>query len=127
MNRPSNREIIQKVADAITAIQNGNRAIPHSKHFASDQDDLKIESTVDLWPLLEILLKEIQELGPIKCYAGKRPPEKSYEVNVEKLELWAYSWDSISMDCRMYLKITMKKGYYFYMGCHRSKFQGKYL
>lgn len=69
-----------------------------------------------------MLLEEIKNLGPYDLYAGKKPPEKSYEVGMEGIELWAYSWDSTIMNSKMYLKFIIKKGHYFYMGCHKSKY-----
>lgn len=116
--------MIKKISEAITAIGEGKRAIPNSKHFVSDQTDLGIEDTKDLWPLLLILLEGIKGLGPIECYAGGRPPQKSYEVEVEGKELWAYSWESESMNKKMYIKFCLVKGHYFYMGCHESKIKG---
>jgi hypothetical protein len=124
VNRPSDKEIINKIRDAISAIEKGERAIPVSKHFSSDQDDLGIEDTKDLWPLLVILLKEIEAIGPLSCYVGGRPPEKSYEVELEGKELWPYSWKSVSMDKMMYIKFCLVGGYYFYVGCHESKPKG---
>lgn len=122
MDRPSRREIINKITEAIAAIQEGKKQIPFSKHFTQDQSDLGIEDTADLWPLLLMLLEEIKESGPNDLYAGGRPPEKSYEVGLDGQELWAYSWDSTVMNSKMYLKFIIKKGYYFYMGCHKSKY-----
>ena len=122
MERPSRREVINKVTEAIDAIQEGKRQIPFSKHFTQDQSDLGIEDTSNLWPLLMVLLEEIKELGPNELYTGGRPPEKSYEVGLKGYELWAYSWDSPVMNSKMYLKFIMRKGNYFYMGCHKSKF-----
>lgn len=119
--RPSTGEIINKVADAIAAINAGKRSIPVSKHFVSDQDDLGIEDTKDLWPLLVVFLEEIKAIGPVDCYAGGKPPQKAYEVAVKDKELWAYSWDSQAMSKKMYIKFCLVKGQYFYMGCHESK------
>lgn len=119
--RPSDREIINKIGDAIIAIQAGKHAIPMSKHFASDQDDLGIEDTKDLWPLLLVFLEEIKVIGALDCYVGGYPPFKSYEVEIEGKELWPYSWESKSMGKKMYIKFCLVKGYYFYVGCHDDK------
>lgn len=125
LSRPSRAELEKKVVEAISAINSGNRSIPYSKHFTSDQDDLGIEDTKDLWPLLVSFLEEIKSLGASDCYAGGRPPQRSYEVAVEGKELWAYSWSSKSMDKQMYIKFCLVKGNYFYMGCHESKPKGE--
>jgi hypothetical protein len=118
--RPSKREIINYVSEARDAIKVEKRQILFQR-LLSRSNDLEINDT-DLRPLLIMLLEEILEIGPNSLYAGKRPPEKSYEVGLEGPELWAYVWDSKLMRSRMYLKFSMKKGYYFYMGCHKSKY-----
>lgn len=123
--RPSSGEIIKKVSDAIEALKKEKKAVPNSKHFVSDQDDLGIENTKDLWPLLVALLEEVKTIGPLDCYAGSSPPQKSYEIKVEGKELWAYSWESQSMNKKMYIKFCLIKGHYFYMGCHESKVKGE--
>lgn len=123
--RPSKREIIKKVSDAIKAINDEKKGISNSKHLVSDQNDLGIEDTKDLWPLLVVLLEEIKDIGPFDCYAGGKPPHKSYEAEVEGKELWAYSWESESMNKKMYIKFCFVKGHYFYMGCHESKIKGE--
>lgn len=116
--RPSKGEIIKKISEAIKAIEEEKRAIPNSKHFLSDQEDLEVEDTSNLWFLLIVFLKEIEALGPNDHYAGSRPPQKSYEVEVKGKELWAYSWFSVSRNKDMYIKFCLIKGHYFYMGCH---------
>lgn len=120
MNRPSDKEKSNKIREAISAIENGKRIIPMSKHFVSDQEDLGVEDTKDLWMLLLILLREIEKLGPKSCYVGGRPPEKSYELEIAGKELWAYSWESISMNKKMYVKFCLVGGHYFYVGCHKD-------
>jgi len=123
--RPSAGELNKKVSKAIEAINSGKGSIPCSKHFVSDQDDLGIVDTKDLWPLLVVLLEEVQGSGPSDCYVGGRPPQRSYEVSVLDKELWAYSWESEAMGKKMYIKFCLVKNHYFYMGCHEDKPKGE--
>jgi hypothetical protein len=71
--------------------------------------------------LLIILLEEIQNAGPIQCYAGTRPPQRSYEPEILRLELWAYSWHSPRFRKRMYLKFALKNQCYIYVDCHADR------
>ena len=118
-------ELNKKIVKAIEAINSGKRSIPCSKHFVSDQDDLGIENTKNLWPLLVVLLEELQCLDPSNCYVGGKPPQRSYEVSVLNKELWAYAWESKVMGKKMYIKFCLVKGHYFYMGCHEDKPKGE--
>jgi hypothetical protein len=89
------------------------------KHLSGDLDDLGID-TPDLSGLLIELLEEIQNAGPIECYAGTRPPQRSYEPEILRLELWAYSWHSPRLHKRMYLKFALKNQCYVYVDCHED-------
>lgn len=77
--------------------------------------------------LLIELLKEIEHEGPLKCYAGTRPPQRSYEPEILKLELWAYSWHSQRYSKQMYLKFALKKQCYIYVDCHEDRPQERLL
>lgn len=127
MTRPSDREIINKIYHATKAIEDRKRSIAEYINFVSDQYDLGIGETEDLWPLLLIFLEEIKLVGPINCYIGKRPPESSYSKGIKGLELWVYCWDSKSMNKKMYLKFCIKKDNFFYVSCHESKKEGRRL
>lgn len=119
--RPSKHEICKKVRDALEALGAGKFMIGLTKHLSADTDELNLESEADLVPLLSELLEEIDEAGPIKCYAGTRPPQRSYEREILKLELWAYSWPSKRFGKGMYLKFAFKKDYFVYVDCHPDR------
>lgn len=118
--RPSDREICGKVADALAALRADRLQLGPQKHISADLDDLGID-TADLLGLLIILLEEIQNAGPIRCYAGTRPPQRSYEREILRLELWAYSWHSPRFRKRMYLKFALKNQCYIYVDCHEDR------
>jgi hypothetical protein len=90
------------------------------KHLYGDLADLELDSAEELPDLLIKLLNEIQAIGPIQCYAGDKPPQRSYEPELSGLELWAYAWHSNRLNRRMYLKFAMKKEWYVYVDCHRD-------
>jgi len=124
-DRPSNKEICKKVADALAAVEAGRRQIALTKHFADDVYELGLEGEAALWELIPKLLREIQEADPAVCYAGSHPPLKSYEREILGAELWAFHWKSSELAREMYLKFVMKKGtgdwVYAHCRCHDDR------
>ena len=119
--RPSNREICNKIADALAALRAGKFQQVVSKHVYGDLADLEIENAeTELPGLLIELLEEIQTTGPIECYAGGKPPQRSYAPELAGLELWAYHWHSRRLGRAMYLKFALRKEWYIYVDCHRD-------
>ena len=119
--RPSNHEICKKIKDALEALRAGRFMFGPTKHLAGDMEDLELESEPDLTPLLVELLREINAAGPVPCYAGTRPPQRSYEAEILSLELWAYRWQSKRCGKAMYLKFALKKDHYIYVDCHPDR------
>ena len=118
--RPSNKEIFNKVRDGLAAVCAEQRRFASPKHFAADLDALELTSANDYWQLIEKLLGEILTAGPVACYAGGRPPKRSYEAGIKNAELWAYAWDSPSLGKRMYLKFVLENEWYLHVDCHES-------
>lgn len=119
--RPSNHEICKKIADALTALRDGKFTQVVTKHIYGDLADLELDSAEQQLPgLLIELLEEIQTIGPIECYAGGKPPQRSHEPELAGLELWAYRWHSERLGRQMYLKFAMRKEWYIYVDCHRD-------
>ncbi|MBI5346367.1 MAG: hypothetical protein HZB76_04420 [Chlamydiae bacterium] len=118
-NRPSDRELDKKIKAAKTALiaQNGIFANPNK--VVGELYELQIESTSQIWNLILELLDEIEP----KDYAGKRPPEGSYEESIKKSELFAFCWDSKKLGKKMYIKFALKENTYYYVSLHRSKDQ----
>ncbi len=118
--RPSNREIWKKVADALEALKQGRFERGLTRHHSSDLAELDV-SEQELPHLLADLLREIQDAKPTECYAGKRPPLRSYEPEIQNLELWAYAWHSRRFNKRMYLKFAIHKAWYIHVRCHENR------
>src|ERR1700760_288505 len=95
-NRPTAHEIISKVEQALVAISSGNRFIGVADHVAGDFEECLFYDEADFWGVLPELLNErlseLKQPEPFKCYAGKSPPTKSIEPNLQGLDLWAYTW-----------------------------------
>lgn len=121
MHRPSNKEIIKKVHEALGAVQKGHRAFALQKHLVDDLDTLGLDDENEYWQLIEKCLLEIADVGSVVCYAGGRPPQRSYEPQIKGMELWAYAWDSKRLQKPMYLKFALKNSFYFHVDCHENR------
>lgn len=123
--RPSNKEICKKVADALAAIEAGRRFIALTKHLVGDLAELELEDEAALWELIPRLLKEIRKADPVRCYAGSRPPQRSYESEIKGEDLWAFRWPSVTLGREMYLKFALKNtkaGWVFaHVDCHEDR------
>jgi hypothetical protein len=108
--RPSQHEILSKVEKAMEAIACGNKQIGLPHHLSSDFEDCALYDENHLWEKIPKLLDELKQANPITCYAGRKPPEKSFEPELDDLELWAYHWESEVMNCKIYLKFCIKIG-----------------
>ena len=97
----------------------GRRNIPLSKHLAADLAELEIENEDDYWKAIETALEEIAEAGAVDAYAGRHPPEKSYDF--PDVELWAYRWDSKHFSRGMYIKFAIKNKRYLHIDCHENR------
>lgn len=119
-SRPSPREIYNKVRDALAAVKNGNSIQALTKHISGDYAAMGVDDEAAFWALLEQLLEEILDAGPGPHYVGGRPPQRSYECQLNRMELWAYAWDSILLGKTMYLKFCLIDNYYYHVDCHES-------
>lgn len=121
--RPTDKEAAKKVRDALAAVRANRKMIGLDKHLSDAFDFLKVCKTKELWPVIEELLKELEDLGPAAHYAGSKPPQKSYEAKFQNDELWAYRWSSRITGRETYLKFILKKDWFFFVDCHEHKAQ----
>ena len=128
MNRPSPRELCGKITNAIQAIESGRSSFGTMRHWPGDREELDINTTSELWPLLIELLGEINKLKPDECYAGQRPPTTCYhdEKSIKDEDLWPFAWFSTKFQKKMYLKFVLKKNgkdewCYYHIDCHPSR------
>ena len=119
--RPSNREKYNKVSEAIAAIECGACFRLLTKHISMDDEAMGVDDEDGFWTMLVELLKEVLTVDPVKHYAGRHPPQRSYEAKLKDKELWAYAWDSEILGKRMYVKFCITKGCYFHVDCHESQ------
>ena len=121
MERPSDRELFSKVNDALAAVSSGRYQFAIYKHLASDLEELGVTDEKELINLVAKSLREIISVQPASCWAGGRPPARSYEPEIRNLELWAFAWDSAAWGRRMYLKFAIKRDVFIYVDCHADR------
>lgn len=128
-NRPSSKETIKKVRDALDAVKEGRRLRVLSKHFSGDMAALQIDSDEEMWQILPELLGEVLHCGPVECYSGGRPPKRSYDEEMKGMELWSYIWDSTRLGKTMWIKFALKadkqgKWHYYHVDVHENRPRG---
>jgi hypothetical protein len=103
--RPRARECQRKLRVATRRVAEGHWTPLDPMKLTSNLDDVGLfgrEAT------RRALVGAFEEIAPAD-YAGKRPPEKSYEVRGKGLELFAFSWQSSAFGRRMYLKFAIDR------------------
>ena len=115
--RPSNREIDKRIKEAKRTLQENDVIFANPCKAMGEINALNLRDTEELRPLVIDLLEEIN----LQDYAGSCPPQRSYESSISDCELWAFSWDSLRLGKRMYLKFAVKDSRFFLVSIHKSK------
>lgn len=118
VNRPSVREVDKRLKEAKEALQNQRTAFANPAKVVGELSDLEMDDSGEVWGLISLLIDEIR----LTDYKGGYPPQKSYEPSIANCELWAFCWQSTSLKKRMYLKFSMREGFFYYVSLHESKF-----
>jgi len=116
---PSHKSLSGKLRKAKEALEKGDHHFADPGKAVGELHDLGIGPTEEIWPLILKLLEEINE--PTEMYAGKHPPERSYEPHIQDSELIAFKWKSSLLGQLMYIKFAIKNDKYFYVSLHRNK------
>jgi hypothetical protein len=120
MKRPSYSEIHHKIKLAKEAIFNNNFSILKPKVVMPDALGLGI-LIEELDPLLIDLLNEIRP----EHYAGTYPPQRSYEEEIFRSELFAFRWESKKLGCMIYLKFTLRENRLWLISIHQDRVDPK--
>ncbi|MCG8598831.1 MAG: hypothetical protein MI807_01705 [Verrucomicrobiales bacterium] len=109
-HRPSDKEKINKVTDAIAALEDENSSpiIIADRHNA---EAMEFTGAADMdgvlaWVLL--LLKEIEAIGAEKCFVGKEAQRCTHKGSKDVF-LFPYHWTSGSLGARAYLKFAIRR------------------
>jgi hypothetical protein len=116
-NRPTNREIAKRIAEAKQALEGQKGLFANPSKLVSEFYELNIGDSDQVWELIRELLNEISP----ENYAGAKPPLKSYEKSIVNCELIAFSWHSHRLGKKMYMKFALKKGRFYYVSLHVSR------
>lgn len=83
------------------------------------QDALELKYVIET-ELLAILQELLEETNP-QQYAGTRPPQRSYEHEIEGLELFAFVVESFRFHCRIYYKFALAQAMLWLVSLHQDK------
>jgi len=116
MDRPSHKEINRKIKQAKEAVSENQFSILNPVIIAADAFELG----VNLQNISYILIDLLEEVTP-NHYAGRYPPQQSYEHDIEGYELLAFRWLSKKLGCRVYLKFTIKGNRVWLVSLHEDR------
>ncbi len=116
MIRPSHKELYGKILEAKKAVFEGRILIVEQEAVAADA--LELEYLIET-ELLDILQELLEETNP-GHYAGTRPLQRSYEREIEGLELFAFVVESIRFKCRVYYKFALAEEFFWLVSLHRA-------
>jgi len=117
MQRPSHKELYNKIREARKAVASESVLLLEQDAIAQDAIDLEYDIGDDLFDVLSELLDETSP----KHYAGTRPPQRSYEREIEGLELFAFVVESSRFKCRIYYKFTLAEGAFWLLSLHQDR------
>ncbi len=103
MNRPSHKELFGKLRSARQAVSEEQVALLNQLSLAADAIELEYILELELKSVLSELLNEATPAH----YTGRRPPQRSYEQEIQGFELFAFTVDSRRFKCRVYFKFAM--------------------
>ena len=117
MDRPSHKELFGKLRSARQAVKTGQFAMLNQLALATDaiELDYSIETETNL-----VLSELLEETAPTD-YVGSRPPQRSYEQDIQRLELFAFSVESKRFKCRVYLKFAMVGEMLWLVSLHQDR------
>lgn len=116
MERPSYKEIDRKLRKARELVSQKKILIINLSAIMEDATELGYL----MKDLSSILCEVLDEIGP-QNYVGRRPPEKSYEQEIQDLELFAFRWDSVLFGCKAYLKFVLNNDFLYVVSLHQHR------
>lgn len=116
MDRPSFRELDRKLSQAKESVSRNKILTINPAALAEDAFDLGFLISDLADTLYEILI----EIKP-QNYVGRRPPEKSYEDEIQNLDLFAFRWDSARFGCEVYFKFVINGDFLYIVSLHQHR------
>ncbi len=121
MNRPTPKELLNKLHKAREAVQNKRLFLIDQDTIAEHATELEYDIDLDLYDVLEELLSQ----ASMEDYAGSRPPQKSYKDVIRDLELYPFVVHSSRFRCRVYFKFTISLDGLWLISLHKDRPPGK--
>jgi len=117
INRPSNKELYNKLRLARQAVDAGRIALINPLALAADAIELDYSIELGLNTVLDELLRQTTPAH----YAGSKPPLKSYEGDIQGLELFAFVVESSRFNGRVYLKFALAGEMFWLVSLHKDR------
>ena len=117
MKRPSHKELYGKLREARMAVAKELVTLLNQDIIAADAIELEYSIGTDLIPILQELL----DYTTPGHYAGSRPPQKSYEREIEGLDLFPFVADCSRLKCRVYYKFALVEGRLWLVSLHQDR------
>ncbi len=123
MKRPSHKELFQKIKAAKKAVNEGRVILldDQEESIISDAFELGYEIKNELLFILSDLLAHTKP----EDYAGVKPPQKSYEREIEGFDLFAFSINSKLSGCRVYYKFSIQDNNLWLVSLHKERKERK--
>lgn len=102
MERPSQKELHNKIREAREALRAGRIALLNQTVVACDAIELNYDIEHEL---MSFLPECLNDLTP-SHYAGKTPPQRSYAPEISGLELFAFKIDKKPLPLAIYIKFA---------------------
>ncbi len=117
MKRPSHKELSKKIRQAIAAVEDENFLLLNMLALVSDADELGYVIDDDIATLLIELLKKSHPDN----YTGFRPPQKSYQQEIQGAELFAFVIENTSLDKPVYFKFSIVEEVLYLISLHYDR------
>ena len=117
MERPSHKELYNKLREAGTAVSKGLISLLNQDIIAADAIELEYTIGTELVPILQELL----DYTTPGHYAGSQPPQKAYEREIEGLDLFAFVTDCRRLKYRVYYKFALVEGRLWLVSLHQDR------
>ncbi len=119
--RPSHKELTGKIRQAKDLVSKGAVQILNQMAVAADALELGYD-TSDLSALIANILNEID---PNRHYAGERPPQRSYEQDIQGLDLFAFRLFFKPFGTVIYFKFAVSQDQFWLVSLHQHRGGGK--
>ena len=117
MKRPSHKELYNKRREARMAVSKGLIILLNQDIIAADAIELEYTIGTELIPILQELL----DYTTPDHYAGSWSPQKSYQREIEGLDLFPFVADSSRLKCRVYYKFALVEGRLWLVSLHQDR------